>query len=311
MRFLRKLFLYLLLLIVLATGAVILVNKYRPGNHAYLPFQKPCRTPLKYSIGPIDPRFNLTAKQLQDTVAQAAQVWEKASGLNLFQYDPSAPLQIKMVYDVRQQATNEAESLEADLNALNTKQATLDKQYSGLNSQYNQQLAALKTAIADYEKDLKDYNADVANWNKQGGAPPDEYDKLKKRKKDLDSRYDSLKNQEAELNKLGRQINAIAAQENKIVNNYNQEVTTFQNKYGGTQEFEKGVFDSAAGITIYQYKETDDLRMTLIHELGHALGLEHVQNPKSIMYYLMGEQDLDNPTLSADDLTALKNICQL
>jgi len=311
MRFLRKLFIYLLLLAIIGASGVFIFNRLEMQGRTYNPFVKPCRTAIKYSIGPVDPQFNLTQNQLEDTIAQAAQVWDKAAGLNLFKYDPNAPLQIKMVYDQRQQATNEAQSLEAELKALNAQQTKLDKQYSGLNTQYNQKLAALKTAITDYEKDLKNYNQDVAYWNNHGGAPADEYDKLKKEQNDLNDRYKKLKSREDDLNSLAKQINTIAAQENKIVKNYNSEVTTFQNKYGGTQEFEKGVFNSSQGITIYQFKETDDLRMTLIHELGHALGLEHVGNPQSIMYYLMGEQNLDDPAPTAEDMAELKNVCQL
>jgi len=29
------------------------------------------------------------------------------------------------------------------------------------------------------------------------------------------------------------------------------------------------------------------------------------------MYYLMGEQDMDNPHLSAEDISAMKTVCQI
>jgi len=51
--------------------------------------------------------------------------------------------------------------------------------------------------------------------------------------------------------------------------------------------------------------------LTLIHELGHALGLNHLENPQAFMYYLMGEQGMENPSLTAEDLQALKEACQL
>lgn len=298
-------------LAIIAGSGFFVANLLQLDGRTYNPFIKPCRTPIRYSIGPVDTRFDIRYDQFKKILAEAENVWEKPACLNLFEYDPDAPLRIKMAYDGRQQATSEARSLEAELEALNAKQAALNRQYTGLNAQYNQKSDALKKDIADYEKDLKDYNKDVAYWNGRGGAPADEYDELKEEQDDLKKRYDKLKKQENELNDLAKQINAIAAQENKIVSNYNSEVTTFQNKYGGTQEFEKGVFDSAAGITIYQFKENDDLLLTLIHELGHALGMQHVQNPRSIMYYLMGEQDLDNPTLTAEDMAELKSACAL
>lgn len=311
MRFLKKLFLYLLLFIILSAGAVAIAGKFRQGNRVYVPFAKPCRTPLKYSIGEIDPRFNITPEQLKNIVAEAENVWEKEGGLDFFAYDPGAPLQIKMVYDERQQGTVEADQLENDLKTLENQRLALDRQYGGLDQEYDRKLAAFKSALAAYEKKLEDYNRDVRYWNKKGGAPEDEYEKLKKEQKELEKDYEALKDQESELKSLASKINNIANKENSIINNYNSAVTTYQNKYGNAQEFEKGVFDSAQGITIYQFRGMDDLRLTLVHELGHALGIGHTQNPQSIMYYLMGEQDLENPTLAQEDLAELKAVCDI
>lgn len=311
MRFLKKLFLYLLLLIILSASGLAIAGKFQRGNRVYAPFTKPCRTPLKYSIGEIDPRFNITPEQLKDIIAAAGSVWDKASGLNLFKYDPNAPLQIKMVYDERQQGTVEADQLENDLKTLENQRLALDRQYGGLDQEYDRKLAAFKSALAAYEKKLKDYNKDVSYWNKEGGAPEDEYEKLKKEQRELKKDYEALKDRESELKSLASKINNIANKENSIINNYNSAVSTYQNKYGNAQEFEKGVFDSAQGITIYQFRGMDDLRLTIIHELGHALGLGHTQNPQSIMYYLMGEQNLENPILASEDMAELKTVCQL
>lgn len=311
MRFLKKLFLYLLLILALSAGAMAIAGKFRQGNRSYVPFLKPCRTPLKYSIGEIDPRFNVTSEQLKNIIAESENVWEKEGGLDLFAYDAGAPLQIKMVYDERQQETVEADQMENDLKILENQRLTLDRQYSGLDREYDRKLAAFESALAAYEKKLKDYNKDVSYWNKKGGAPAGEYEKLKKEQKNLNETYDALKKQENELKKLASKINNVANKENSIVDSYNLAVTTYQNKYGEAQEFEKGVFDSMLGITIYQFRGMDDLRLTIIHELGHMLGLGHTQNPQSIMYYLMGEQNLENPTLVSEDVAELKNVCEL
>lgn len=311
MIFFKKLLSFLFIVIVTVSAGFLVFKKAHPELRNYIPTAKPCSIPLKYSIGNIDPQFEISQGQLKKIISEAAGVWDKASGLDLFQYDPNATLKVQMVYDERQQETNAAESLEASLKALNTTKVTLDKQYDGLVTKYKQKLGAFKAGIADYEKKLQSYNKNVDYWNSRGGAPADEYNQLKKDKQALDEKLSSLKKQQSDLNGLSGQINSLAAQENKIVSNYNKAVKTFQNEYGSAQEFEKGIFDSGQGIIIYQFKEEDDLRLTLVHELGHALGMDHVENPKSIMYYLMGEQDLNNPTLTAEDMAELKSVCQL
>jgi predicted Zn-dependent protease len=49
----------------------------------------------------------------------------------------------------------------------------------------------------------------------------------------------------------------------------------------------------------------------LAHELGHTLGLGHVDNPTAVMHYLMGEQNIDDLTLTRDDIDALRTACGL
>lgn len=313
MKFLKKLFLWFFVPVILVGASVFVFEKLHPERRLALPFvaAKPCGQPLKFAIGSADPRFSITSDHLKDIAMQAADVWNKAAGRQVLEYDPNASLKIDLTYDQRQQESDAAGQLDADLQVLSSQRAALDKQYGGLDKQYNQELADFKSGVADYEKQVADYNQEVDRWNSQGGAPQNVYDKLNSEKKDLDSTLGKLQSQEKDLNALAKKINGLAVKEKSAVNSYNSEVATFQSEYGGSQEFEKGVFDSSKGITIYQFKADDDLRMTIAHELGHALGMDHVQNPKSIMYYLMQDQDLKNPAPTAEDMAELKTVCQL
>ncbi len=61
----------------------------------------------------------------------------------------------------------------------------------------------------------------------------------------------------------------------------------------GSKTFHKGLF-SQNQIQIYGFTSFDDLRLTLAHEFGHSLGLKHTDDPKSLMYPLLREQDIHN-----------------
>ena len=68
---------------------------------------------------------------------------------------------------------------------------------------------------------------------------------------------------------------------------------------------------ACAAILVYQFGNKKDLSLALSHELGHALGLNHVENAKSIMYYVTGNNNDILATPSIEDLAELKRVCKI
>ncbi len=271
---------------------------------------RPCAKPVEYAIGKIDPQFGVERTDLLSYAEEAERVWEKDSGKSLFQYNPEAELKINLVFDERQLGTIEADKLEGELGKLEASHDAISRQYDSLSGAYKKRADDYRDAVANYKKDLEEYNNDVAYWNKKGGAPEDEYEKLKKKRKELDERYDDLEKERKILNDLVEKTNSLAAKEQQVVNNYNSNLNSYRNKFGEAREFEKGVFDGLS-INIYQFKEAADLRLTLIHEMGHSLGIGHTESPESIMHYLMSEQEMENPALTEEDMNELKGVCMM
>jgi len=314
----KKFFQYLLLIALFSFWGIMLTNKDQTRQavrevkavaEKKMGIDQPCSKPLEYAIGSIDPKFGISQSELVQLATEAAAVWNKADGKTLLAYNPAASFKINLIYDNRQEQSDAAEKLERNLQDLETSNSTLKGQYDSLSAAYKKKINDYKKDVADYKDNLDKYNSDVAYWNKRGGAPSDEYDKLKKEKSELEDEYEKIDKERKMINNLIDQTNGIAKKENQIVTNYNGTVETYKSQYGDTQEFEKGVFDGQE-INIYQFKTAVDLRLTLTHEMGHYLGMKHVQNPKSIMYYLIGDQDMNNPTPTAEDLAELNNICK-
>lgn len=305
-----KLIKILIIVLALICGVFLWVEETGIVPEISFLAKDPCEQPIKYSLGQIDPQFNLSAEELKSLTFEAEGIWEKSADRNLFEYDEAAPFKINLIFDERQMRTLDSEKLESDLKNLETEHNNLIKQFGSLQNAYQKKLSDYNQQTAEYEKRLKEYNKEVKYWNDQGGAPEDTYADLEKESKKLKEFSDNLEQQRLEVNSLATKANQVVKKENQVVAEYNTNATTYKSKYGESREFEKGVFDGKE-INVYQYKEKDDLRLTLIHELGHALGLGHLENPQAIMYYLMSEQEIENPELAPEDLQALKEVCNL
>ncbi|KQQ65632.1 matrixin family metalloprotease [Acinetobacter sp. Leaf130] len=263
--------------------------------------------PLKYQIAFIDPRFQLTKEQLIEVSQQAAEIWHKETGKTYFIYDSEAQLSINLIYDDHQIIKSEQQE---NLNALLQKQEQwhikneeiiLNKQeIDQLSSDLNKKKISLKAEFEHYQRDVTDFN--------QGQHRYYLADELKERQNQLQQISGNLQNESNNLNFKIQLLNIKI----KELNQEQSDLTTLMTQFkleqkASIQTFHKGLF-SQNQIQIYGYASLNDLRLTLAHEFGHALGLKHTTDPKSLMYPRLKEQDIHNFKLTDSDLELLGSI---
>lgn len=284
---------------LLAAFAYYTYTKLRP--------ETPCAQPITYTIGEFDDRFGISREDFLLQVDAATKIWEKPIGVDLFKYDPNGELKINLIYDSRQQTTQKNQQLQSTVQGGKTDAASVQAQYQALKAKYEQEKSAYATAAATLTADQKKYEAEVQYYNSKGGAPKSEYERLNTEKESLVTRQQQLELQRQNLNAEVVQINDMIDKYNLLVAHVNEVVTDINSTAG--KEFNEGLYvrDSAGThIDIYEYSTKVKLLRVLAHELGHALGLDHNDNPKSIMYAL---NQSTTEVLSADDLSALKARC--
>lgn len=278
-----------IILLVLTISIILAAFQYRitVSNIAdKLIYYSPCDTPITYTIGGVDPRFNITESEFLSDTKQAADIWNSAEQKQLLAYSPESKFTISLVYDQRQ---------------------GLNNQISDLNSQLQVQDNALKPEIADYEnnvaqfqKDLDAFNQQANYWNARGGAPPDEYQKLKAEQASLQARAN-------ELNQMAVQLKQSTNNYNANVNELNQKIDIYNQALQGKPE--EGLYiqdENGKRIIIYFDVTSQELVHTLAHEMGHALGVEHVNNQDDIMYPYTN----NSITISESDISQLQTLCQ-
>lgn len=277
------------------------------GGYFYNLAQAVCPIPLSYRVGEIDDRFNLSLDEAKVAITEAAEVWESATGQNLFMYDDKADFTINFVYDERQQLIEEEENLRDRLDATENINDAFTETYDTLIADYNTLKDSYLSRVESYEQRLESYNDTVEQYNEDGGAPPDVYQELQDEQEELRNERIELDHVAEQLNVMVSEINDLGERGNALVASYNQNVGTFNERFGETREFTQGDY-SKGHINIYTYKDETELQTVLAHELGHALSLDHVEGDSSVMYYLIGEQSADLH-LSETDLAEFNRIC--
>ncbi len=249
-------------------------------------FEEPCDRPIPYTLGTFDTQFNVSKDYFLKAILDAEAAWEGAYGKDLFIYEPEESgeiLQINLVYDYRQAATKNLKNLGVEVKET--------------KASYDAIKAKIENLKKEFEAAKKAFEARLAKWNSGPQTDRNEFEKLQSMQRELNRKID-------EINSLVVTINRLAQTLNLTVEKYNT-ITVSRG-----ESFEEGVYyseEGKEGIDIYEFESRAKLVRVLAHELGHALAMNHVPDPKALMYELNQGSAL---TPTEADLTELKRVCE-
>jgi len=269
----------------------------------------PCAEPIEYAIGTVDPRFLMSKEELLAHLEQASLIWEEAQGgKDLFVYNKDAKLVVSLLYDRRQQVTQQGKVLTSKINETKLSAEAAMQEYTSLRATYAAASKDYARRVALFEREQEVFNARVTQYNKQGGAP-EEYVALQSTKAALEQKVQGLEVERQSVNQLAADANALTGEYNLLVEHINENVNAINNNGLTGVEFEEGVYvkdEAGERIEIYQFDDTTTLVRVLAHELGHALGLGHNSGVDSIMSPVNRSSNL---TATAEDTQALDALC--
>lgn len=242
-----------------------------------------CDKPVRYKIGSIDPKFKISETELLSKVEEASNLWTNAYGKRLFVYDQNSNLEINLIYDERQGSFENIESMELNVS---DKKLSLEEE----NAIYDQK-------VADLEKQVAELNKQIDYWNSKGGAPEPEFRALNKMQEDLNYKID-------ELNSYADRLNQVVDDVNKNIGTFNNMVSKFNTVL--VQKPEVGFYTSGEEkIDIFFYTDDKNLVNILAHEMGHSLGLDHIEDEGAMMNPVVSE----TTSIKTADKNLLTNFC--
>jgi hypothetical protein len=263
--------------------------------------------PLKYRIGTIDSRFDLTKERLLITVQEAAGVWEAAAGRSLFVYDERATLPVNVVF-------SDAERRVIDARPFKDLVDATDKSYHDLLARYDAETPAFDSlnnayakAVQQYNFRLARYNNLVVQWNSAGGVPEEMMPEMNAKRALLDSLFAIVQKDSAALHTPMANRKALGDRIEDAAHAHNVAAAQYDGHFTVGKEFEAGTASSNE-INVYVYQTLDELRLVLVHELGHALGFGHTKDSLSVMFPVLLKQNTEHIQLSPADLDLVRSI---
>lgn len=271
---------------------------------------KPCTTVIEFSIGKFDTQFGLTQSQFVTYIEQATDPWEKVAGRELFKYSTSGNFKINLIYDERQKFTDGLEKQSTLIDKDRANFINLKNQYEALIATYYSQNSDFESQLKNFNERKADYNNRVNSFNDQGGATNIEYKNLEKERKSLETDIVNLDKIKDNLNSIVSQIKEIESTLASMAKKYNLKIQDFNLAVSlNAEEFSEGEYVSdliGTSINVYHFDNDEKLISLLTHEFGHALGLEHVNDPDAVMYYLNNDKNL---SLNNSDISELRRVC--
>jgi uncharacterized protein YjaZ len=263
-----------------------------------------CR-PVTYYLGTIDERFGVSREEALTVLDNAAAFFSPHVRL-----DPLGDVRVDFVYTQTQKAYEEIDALKrAGQFTEDKKQALADshKQFAILAEQY-------KRKARRYEEKVLALNTLIQTTGLDGSH---------KRSLDLDIDHErtllekertSLEAEAKNLREIQNRLNAQSASLNSSIENLNESIRSSQERYGRGLSYDNaGLYEyneKGRTITVFLHKDPEQLTALIAHELGHALGLQHVTDKHSLMNPLQTTENERLAALSPTDVAELLRVCQ-
>lgn len=307
------LFKYLLLLLFIAVAGWYFLT-YEKTEHVAESDLGACDEPLTYRIGEIDTRFGISKKEVMETMQAAVALWADAAGQPVAYHTEEGDITVNFEYDERQKLVDGEMRFRQRIESEQVRMDQLQREYEARRERFEERSEAYQKLAERAKKKLEELNGWVRQKNDSGEFTPEDQQRFDEQKKEVERLQNRVLDEQKVLDRMAADINDYADQLNNLIEENNRLIDQYNQEYSGENRFAKATYrntDNGGIITVNQFINKRDLHLVLTHELGHALGIPHGNEPESIMYSRMGGQQVfPILQLSREDQKAIVEKCK-
>ena len=286
----------------------------------------------KIRIGKIDERYadKITKEELRVIIDEIELFFETQLSFNVFDYaEDGKPIDILYISPSQKKQellknTQNMKTIKNSLNALDpdiqkqkhflemTKQK-LQKEYTLLNVAIDK----LNTYIAEIDANKqnftqREYNQHINSISLKKEQISSKQESLQQENITYENELEKLKEKLLKYNQLAETYNTISRDTEKLSSSFSEvkgitkgvihsEIIT---QTEGDQTIKQIKSTEMNKIEVYDFENTDLLKVILAHEIGHLVGVEHIQTKGALMHPIIQEEQKKNLSLTFDDIQA-------
>lgn len=299
----------------LALGGVLWSEGQMPGGSVGHSAAPRCEVPITLHLEAVDSRFRLERDAVQAALDAAVTMWDGQTPDELFRQRDGEGMPVRLVFDQRQAGAETRDRAREELDRLEARIAEHEERLDHRHAALAADSAGYQRRLEDYQARQREYEQAVAAWNAgRMEHSARNRERLEQQRRVLDSARDDLDQRRRTLERrrdeLNREIRALETE----IDAFNDQVAELNREVSATGAFDMAVYEQQGArrsITVFKASDVDELRLTLAHELGHALGIDHVADPAAVMHAVLGEENAGRSELSEADRRALAEACEV